>query len=92
MASWRPNRASRFPGIQHAGTEEIIFVTAGAGELTVGSEKFPFEASEALYIPAGQPHSVKFTGTDKAEMVQIYAPAGPEDRYKDRDKDAKAKR
>jgi hypothetical protein len=31
---------------------------------------------------------VKFTGTDKAEMVQIYAPAGPEDRYKD----AKAKR
>jgi quercetin dioxygenase-like cupin family protein len=81
------------PGVEvprhsHAGTEEIIFVTAGAGELTVGSEKFPFQASEALYIPAGQPHSVKFTGTDKAEMVQIYAPAGPEDRYKD----AKAKR
>jgi len=71
------------PRHSHAGTEEIIFVTAGAGELTVGSEKFPFEASEALYIPAGQPHSVKFTGTDKAEMVQIYAPAGPEDRYKD---------
>jgi quercetin dioxygenase-like cupin family protein len=86
------------PGVEvprhsHPGAEEIIFVTAGAGELTVGSEKFPFEASEALYIPAGQPHAVKFTGTDKAEMVQIYAPAGPEDRYKDRDKDAtKAKR
>ena len=76
------------PGVQvprhsHPGAEEIIFVAAGAGEVTVGSEKFPFEAPEALYIPAGQPHSVKFTGTDKAEMVQIYAPAGPEDRYKD---------
>jgi quercetin dioxygenase-like cupin family protein len=86
------------PGVEvprhsHPGAEEIIFVTAGAGELTVGSEKFPFEASEALYIPAGQPHAVKFTGTDKAEMVQIYAPAGPEDRYKDGNKDAtKAKR
>jgi quercetin dioxygenase-like cupin family protein len=86
------------PGVEvprhsHPGAEEIIFVTAGAGELTVGSEKFPFEASEALYIPAGQPHAVKFTGTDKVEMVQIYAPAGPEDRYKDSNKDAsKAKR
>ncbi len=76
------------PGVEvprhaHAGAEEIIFVMAGAGELTVGSEKFPFEGPEALYIPAGQPHAVKFTGTDKAELVQIYAPAGPEDRYKD---------
>jgi len=71
------------PRHTHAGADEIIFVTAGAGELTVGSEKFPFEAPEALYIPAGQPHAVKFTGTDKAELVQIYAPAGPEDRYKD---------
>jgi quercetin dioxygenase-like cupin family protein len=76
------------PGVEvprhtHAGAEEIIFVTAGAGELIVGSEKFPFEAPEALYIPAGQPHAVKFTGTDKVELVQIYAPAGPEDRYKD---------
>ncbi len=81
--SWRSNPASRFRAHSHAGAEEIIFVTAGAGELTVGSEKFPFEAPEALYIPAGQPHAVKFTGTDKAELVQIYAPAGPEDRYKD---------
>ena len=67
----------------HAGADEILFVTAGAGELTVGSEKFPFEAPVALYIPAGQPHAAKFTGTDKAELVQIFAPAGPEDRYKD---------
>jgi quercetin dioxygenase-like cupin family protein len=76
------------PGVEvprhtHPGAEEIIFVAAGTGELTVGSEKFPFEGPEALYIPAGQPHAVKFTGTDKAELVQIYAPAGPEDRYKD---------
>ena len=82
-ASWRPTRGWRFPRHSHPGAEGIIFVTAGAGELTVGSEKFPFQPSEALYIPAGQPHAVKFTGADKAEMVQIYAPAGPEDRYKD---------
>ena len=44
-----------------------------------GERKIPFRRAGALYIPAGQPHAVKFTGTDKAELVQIYAPAGPED-------------
>jgi quercetin dioxygenase-like cupin family protein len=71
------------PRHAHTGSEEIIFVLSGTGELTVGSEKFPFAANEALFLPAGQPHAVKFTGDERAEMVQIYAPAGPEDRYKD---------
>ncbi|MES1208199.1 MAG: cupin domain-containing protein, partial [Pseudomonadota bacterium] len=74
------------PRNSHAASEEILFVTAGAGELTVGSEKIPFAAGEALFLPAGQPHSAKFTGTDKTEMVQIFAPAGPEDRAKDASK------
>jgi quercetin dioxygenase-like cupin family protein len=77
---------AQVPRHAHAGTEEIIFVLSGAGELTVGSEKIPFAADEALFLPAGQPHAVKFAGDDKSEMVQIYAPAGPEDRYKDASK------
>jgi quercetin dioxygenase-like cupin family protein len=83
------------PRNTHPGSDEILFLAAGAGELTVGSEKFQIEAPEALYIPAGQPHAAKFTktstGTDKAELVQIFAPAGPEDRYKAGYKDAKTK-
>ncbi|HVV16056.1 MAG TPA: cupin domain-containing protein [Polyangia bacterium] len=74
---------AQVPRNTHAGSEEILFVTAGSGELTVGSEKIPFRANEALFLPAGQPHSTKFTGTDKTEMVQIFAPAGPGDRAKD---------
>ena len=75
-------------GIWHLAFALVFVVLA-----TLNSAGYRYGASDqALYIPAGQPHSVKFTGTDKAEMVQIYAPAGPEDRYKDRDKDAKAKR
>lgn len=75
----------QIPRNQHTG-EEIIFVMSGQGELTVGSEKIPFAADEALFLPGGQPHAVKFTGSDKTEMVQIFAPAGPEDRYKDASK------
>jgi quercetin dioxygenase-like cupin family protein len=66
----------------HPGSEEILFVLSGGGELTVGSEKIPFEADEALHLPENQPHAVKLTGADKTLMVQIYAPAGPEDRYR----------
>jgi quercetin dioxygenase-like cupin family protein len=84
-------RLEAAPGAQvprhaHAGSEEIIFVLSGRGELTVGTEKLPFAAEEALFLPGGQPHAVKFTGDDRAEMVQIFAPAGPEDRYKDASK------
>jgi quercetin dioxygenase-like cupin family protein len=77
---------AQIPRHAHPGTEEIVFVMSGSGELAAGSEKIPFGPEEALFLPAGQPHAVKFTGADKAEMVQIFAPAGPEDRYKDGNK------
>ena len=48
----------------------------------IGSEKIPFGADEALHIPDGQPHAAKFTGPDKTVMLQIFAPAGPEERYR----------
>jgi quercetin dioxygenase-like cupin family protein len=70
------------PRHSHAGSAEIMFVLSGGGELTVGSEKIPFEADEALHLPENQPHAVKFTGADRSVLVQIYAPAGPEDRFR----------
>jgi mannose-6-phosphate isomerase-like protein (cupin superfamily) len=71
------------PRHDHAGSEEILFVLSGSGgELTVGSEKMPFGPDEAIYIPEGQPHAAKFAGPDKTLMLQLYAPAGPEQRFK----------
>jgi quercetin dioxygenase-like cupin family protein len=70
------------PRHAHAGAAEILYVVAGGGELTVGSEKVPFAADQVLYLPADQPHATKYTGPDKSVLVQIYAPAGPEQRFK----------
>jgi quercetin dioxygenase-like cupin family protein len=73
------------PRNSHPGSAEILFVISGGGELTVGSEKTPFEAEEAIHIPENQPHAAKLTGTEtdkKTVMVQIFAPAGPEERYR----------
>jgi quercetin dioxygenase-like cupin family protein len=75
------------PGVEiprhdHPGSAEILYVLQGGGELTVGSEKFPFGADEAIHLPEGQPHAARFTGPDKTIMLQLYAPAGPEARFK----------
>ena len=70
------------PRNSHPGSAEILYVLSGGGEMTVGSEKIPFAADEALHLPDGQPHAVKFTGPDKTVMLQIFAPAGPEERYR----------
>jgi len=71
------------PRNTHPGSAEILYVVSGGGgELTVGSEKIPFGAEEALHIPDGQPHAAKFGGPEKTVMVQVFAPAGPEERYR----------
>jgi quercetin dioxygenase-like cupin family protein len=70
------------PRNTHPGSAEILYVVSGGGDLTVGSEKIAFGAEEALHIPEGQPHAAKFTGPEKTIMVQVFAPAGPEERYR----------
>lgn len=57
---------------------EMLFVVDGAGKLTVGSEVMPFESDSLLFVPAGQPRSVKFTTPEKLDkdiVLQIIAPA-----------------
>jgi quercetin dioxygenase-like cupin family protein len=70
------------PRNSHPGSAEILYVLSGGGEVTIGSEKLTFGPDEALHIPEGQPHAAKFTGPDKTVMLQVFAPAGPEERYR----------
>jgi len=86
------------PRHNHPGTAEILYVLSGGGQVTIGSETFPFGPDQAIQIPEGQPHAAKFTGppppapgdkdkaekekSDKTVIVQVYAPAGPEQRFK----------
>ena len=70
------------PRNSHPGSAEILYVVSGAGDVMIGSEKIAFGAEEALHIPDGQPHAAKFAGPDKTVMLQVFAPAGPEERYR----------
>ena len=74
------------PGTQiaqhtHETSAEFMWIKTGGGTLEVGSEKIQVGAEHAIHIPRGQPHGGRF-GTAKTIGVQIYAPAGPEQRFK----------
>jgi quercetin dioxygenase-like cupin family protein len=62
----------------HDGASELIYVASGGGTLEVGSESTPFGPETALYLPAGQPHALKFGAKGPTQLIQIFAPAGPE--------------
>ena len=64
---------AELPRHEHARSTEILYMVAGEGKLTVGSEEYPFGSDSVLYLPAGQPHAIKFNvpeKTDKAEKPE----------------------
>jgi quercetin dioxygenase-like cupin family protein len=65
----------------HPTSAEILYVVSGGGTLTVGAEQLPFGPDTAIHIPENQPHAAAFTGPDKTIMIQLYTPAGPEQRF-----------
>jgi mannose-6-phosphate isomerase-like protein (cupin superfamily) len=57
---------------------EIAYVISGTGKLTVGSEEYPVESDQILYLPPGQPHSLKLSPVEKADRaVVLQFLAGP---------------
>lgn len=71
------------PSQTHPTSAEILYVVSGSGVVNIGVEPVALEPDLAIHIPEGQPHLVQFSGTDKTIMIQLYAPAGPEQRYID---------
>jgi quercetin dioxygenase-like cupin family protein len=74
---------AQIPRHLHPLSAEILYVISGGGVLTVGAESYPFGPDTAIHIPENQPHLAAFTGPDKTIMIQLYAPAGPEQRFID---------
>ncbi len=64
----------------HAKETELLYATSGEGALTVNGATLAITEHSVVQIPPNTKHAV----TGKAEMraLQIYAPAGPEQRFK----------
>jgi len=64
----------------HAGETELLYVLAGTGTLTVGGVAMVVTPSSVVQIPPNTKHA--FSASADVRAVQIYTPAGPEQRFK----------
>jgi mannose-6-phosphate isomerase-like protein (cupin superfamily) len=65
----------------HEGSWEHLVVLEGQGTMTLAGERVPVKAGEALFMPQGAPHAFEASG-GRLLALQIYAPGGPEQRFK----------
>lgn len=65
---------------KHLSQDEELYFLAGRSTTTVGKQTFETAAGDALRIPANVPHAIKVT--ERLKAIQIYAPGGPEQRFK----------
>ena len=63
----------------HAGETEMLYVLAGAGTLTVNGVAITVTRTSVVQIPPNTKHSFAASGDLRA--LQIYSPAGPEQRF-----------
>jgi mannose-6-phosphate isomerase-like protein (cupin superfamily) len=65
---------------EHAHETELLYLLAGSGTLTVGGVALPFSPTTVVQVPKATTHAVHVDTAIRA--VQIYTPAGPEQRFK----------
>ena len=54
--------------------EQVYFILEGRGLMTVGSETLRVEPGDCIFIPSGQPHSLK---NDGAVTLRYFSAAAP---------------
>jgi quercetin dioxygenase-like cupin family protein len=80
-ASWLTlDAGASVPSHQHATETEFLYILDGAGTLTVGNSSLPVTSTSVLQLPPGISHS--FSASAPLRAIQIYTPAGPEQRFK----------
>jgi quercetin dioxygenase-like cupin family protein len=64
----------------HANETELLYVLAGSGTMTVNGVALAVSPTSVVQIPKATKHA--FTASADLRAVQIYTPAGPEQRFK----------
>jgi len=78
-----------YPGVtvpehKHEISAEMLYVLEGAGEMVVAGKRTAVKTGHMIQVPPGVKHSFSIhKDSDKRFVaVQVYAPAGPEQRFK----------
>lgn len=65
---------------KHATQDEELFFVSGRSDTTVGKQTFQTAPGDAMRIAANASHSMKVL--EPVRAIQVYAPGGPEQRFK----------
>jgi len=79
VSELRLREGAQVPGHVHEASSETLFVVEGVLELTAGGRTFVAKAGDVITVPKGLRHSARVVSELRA--VQVYSPAGPEQRY-----------
>ena len=71
---------AKVPDHVHAQETEMLYVLEGAGTMTIAGQDVAVTPTSVIQIPPNTRHA--FSATSAVRAVQIYAPAGPEQRFK----------
>jgi quercetin dioxygenase-like cupin family protein len=89
-ASWTPLAASilelpagaKVPEHVHANETELLYALEGSGTITINGQELAVTPTSVLQIPPNTKHA--FSASAKFRALQIYTPAGPEQRFKNK--------
>lgn len=68
----------------HARETEMLYVLEGSGTMTIAGQAVAVTPTSVIQIPPNTKHA--FTATANVRALQIYTPAGPEQRFKKKPK------
>jgi len=72
----------KVPEHVHANETEMLYVLEGSGTMTIAGQDVAVTPTSVIQIPPNTKHA--FTATAAVRALQIYTPAGPEQRFKKR--------
>jgi len=64
----------------HTAETEILYVLEGSGTMTIAGQAIAVTPTSVIQIPPNTKHA--FTAATAVRAVQLYTPAGPEQRFK----------
>jgi putative monooxygenase len=68
----------------HAGETEMLYILEGSGTMTIAGQQLAVTPTSVIQIPPNTKHA--FSATANVRAVQVYTPAGPEQRFKQQQK------
>src|SRR5438876_907743 len=64
------------PYHHHSNADNIWFVLAGEGDVTVDGSRFPVRPGDTLLLSRGERHDIQNTGPGQLRVLEIKVPAG----------------